>query len=261
MCVPETFDLTDSAQLLAGMRAARKAIGRGALIIMPTDTVYGVAADAFTPLAVAALLAAKGRDRTSPPPVLIPNRATATALAEHIPEALEPLLEEHWPGPLTVIVRARPQLGWDLGDTNGTVALRIPGQPLAIELLEDTGPLAVSSANLHGLPAPKTAARGVSMLGGAIEVVLDAGEVGEHYEPYEKQNGSTIIDASRADGLLRIVRQGVLSRETVAGFVGEALVDADYDERVAREREEAAEPEAAHGAGKQDSGEDSSAGT
>ncbi|HIY65251.1 MAG TPA: threonylcarbamoyl-AMP synthase [Candidatus Agrococcus pullicola] len=238
--MPETFDLTDSSQLLAGMRSARKSIGRGALIIMPTDTVYGVAADAFTPLAVAALLAAKGRDRTSPPPVLIPNRATGTALAEHIPEALEPLLEEYWPGPLTVIVRARPQLGWDLGETNGTVALRIPDQPLAIELLEDTGPLAVSSANLHGLPAPKTAGRAASMLGGAIEVVLDAGEVGERYEPHEKQNGSTIIDASRADGLLRIVRQGVLSRDTVAQFVGDALVDADYDERIARERAEAA---------------------
>lgn len=207
---------------------------------MPTDTVYGVAADAFTPTAVAALLAAKGRDRTSPPPVLIPNASTATALAEEVPEALQPLLEKHWPGPLTVIVRARPQLGWDLGETNGTVALRIPDHPLAIELLEDTGPLAVSSANLTGLPAPRTAARGAAMLGGAVEVVLEAGEVGEHYEPHEKQNGSTIIDASRADGMLRIVRQGVLSREEIEALVGGALAPEGYDEQQAQEAEEEA---------------------
>lgn len=223
--MPETFDLTEPAGLLAGMRAARKAIGRGSIIIMPTDTVYGVAADAFSPAGVTALLMAKGRDRSSPPPVLIPNRETATALAEHVPESLTTLLDEHWPGPLTVIVRARPQLGWDLGDTNGTVALRIPDHPLALELLTDTGPLAVSSANLHGLPAPHTADRAASMLGGAVDVVLDAGPVGEGHTAHGQQNGSTIIDASRDDGLLRIVRQGVLSREAVAAHVGDALVE------------------------------------
>lgn len=243
--MPETFDLTDTGQLLAGMRAARKAIARGELIVIPTDTVYGVAADAFTPLGVAALLSAKGRDRTSPPPVLIPNRQTATALAEDLPESLEPLLEQHWPGPLTVVVRARPQLGWDLGETNGTVALRIPNNPLAIELLEDTGPLAVSSANLHGLPAPSTAAKAAAMLGSAVAVVLDGGEVGDDYEPHEKQNGSTIIDASRQDGLLRILRQGVLSRESIAELVGEALAPEGYDEQLRKEAEEAEEAEAA----------------
>lgn len=222
----ETFDLTDSAQLLAGMRQARQAIGRGDLVILPTDTVYGVAADAFNAQAVAKLLEAKGRDRSSPPPVLIANSATATALAEHIPASLEPLLEAHWPGPLTVIVRARPSLGWDLGDTNGTVALRIPAHPLTTELLSDTGPLAVSSANLHGMPAPYSADRAAGMIGGAVAVVLDGGEVGDDYEPHESQNGSTIIDASRSDGLLRIVRQGVLSEETIRDLVGDdALTD------------------------------------
>ena len=228
--MPDTYDLSDSAQLLAGMRQARQAIGRGELVIVPTDTVYGVAADAFSAAAVAKLLSAKGRDRTSPPPVLIANRAMATALAEHLPESLDPLLEMHWPGPLTIIVRARPSLGWDLGDTNGTVALRIPAHPLTAELLEDTGPLAVSSANLHGMPAPHTAGRAAGMIGGAVAVVLDAGEVGEGYEPHEKQNGSTIIDASRDDGLLRIVRQGVLNEETIRELVGDEALTVDAPE-------------------------------
>lgn len=221
----DTYDLSEPASLMAGMRAARQAIGRGSIIVMPTDTVYGVAADAFSPAGVTALLMAKGRDRSSPPPVLIANRETMTALAEHVPESLDTLLEAHWPGPLTVIVRARPQLGWDLGDTNGTVGLRIPDHPMALELLKDTGPLAVSSANLHGLAAPQTAERAAAMLGGAVDVVLDAGPVGEQHEPHERQNGSTIIDASQSDGLVRIVRQGVLSREVIAEHVGDALAE------------------------------------
>ena len=225
------------------MRQARQAIGRGDLVIVPTDTVYGVAADAFSAAAVAKLLAAKGRDRTSPTPVLIANRAMATALAEHLPASLDPLLEMHWPGPLTVIARARPSLGWDLGDTNGTVALRIPANPLTTELLEDTGPLAVSSANLHGMPAPHTAARAAGMIGGAVAVVLDAGEVGEGYEPHEKQNGSTIIDASRDDGLLRIVRQGVLSEEAIRELVGDdALTVDEVPEETADEAADDASP-------------------
>lgn len=225
--MPDTYDLSDSADLLAGMRAARGAIGRGAVIIMPTDTVYGVAADAFSPAAVEKLQAAKGRGRSTPPPVLIANRETGIALAEDLPESIDSLLDEYWPGPLTVIVRARPSLGWDLGDTNGTVALRIPDHPLALELLRDTGPLAVSSANLHGLPAPRLADRASAMLGGAVDVVLDAGEVGADLSPHGTQNGSTIIDVSRGDSKLHIVRQGVLSRERIAELVGDALAEDD----------------------------------
>lgn len=229
----DTFDLSQQTELLAGMRQARQAIGRGDLVILPTDTVYGVAADAFNAQAVAKLLEAKGRDRSSPPPVLIANVATASALAEDLPASLESLLAAKWPGPLTIIVRARPSLGWDLGDTNGTVALRIPDHPVILQLLEDTGPLAVSSANLHGMPAPQEAARAAAMLGGAVAAVLDGGPVGEGYEPHERQNGSTIIDASRADGLLRIVRQGVLTEAEIREHVdGEAFADSPPDEGV-----------------------------
>lgn len=221
--MPAIYDTSDPASLLEGVRAARTAIAAGRSIVMPTDTVYGIAADAFSHAAVAGLLAAKGRDRGFPPPVLVADRPMAAALAERVPAEIEPLLEAHWPGPLTVILRAQPSLTWDLGDTGGTVALRVPAHPIAIGLLRETGPLAVSSANLHGMPAPTEAAAAAEMLDDRVALVLDAGPVGGDAVPGE-QNGSTILDCS-TDGAWRIVRQGVLPREAIAAVLGELLVD------------------------------------
>src|SRR6188474_3609356 len=147
------FDCRDEAQLLAGMRQARQAIGRGELVVLPTDTVYGIAADAFDPRAVARLLEAKGRDRQSPPPVLVAGLTTLRALVAEVPEPVERLVEAFWPGGLTIVLPAQPSLAWDLGDTHGTVAVRMPADRIALELLEETGPLAVSSANLTGQSA------------------------------------------------------------------------------------------------------------
>ncbi|WP_306232324.1 L-threonylcarbamoyladenylate synthase [Agrococcus beijingensis] len=220
--MPAIYDCSDPAGLLDGIRAARTAIAAGQSIVMPTDTVYGIAADAFSHAAVAGLLAAKGRDRGFPPPVLVADRPMATALAEHLPAELEPLLMAHWPGPLTVILRAQPSLTWDLGDTGGTVAVRVPDHPIATGLLRETGPLAVSSANLHGMPAPTEAAAAAEMLGDRVALVLDAGPVGGSAAAGE-QNGSTILDCS-VDGVARIVRQGVLPRETIAAAIGSMLV-------------------------------------
>ncbi|SFR98218.1 translation factor SUA5 [Agrococcus baldri] len=223
--MPAIHDTADPASLLAGIRAARTAIAAGRCIVMPTDTVYGIAADAFSHQAVAGLLAAKGRDRGFPPPVLVADRHMAAALAERIPAEIEPLLDAHWPGPLTVIVRAQSSLAWDLGDTGGTVALRVPDHPIAIGLLQETGPLAVSSANLHGMPAPTEAAAAAEMLGESVALVLDAGTVGGQapgQQPAGANNGSTILDCS-SEGVFRIVRQGVLPRETIAAVLGEQL--------------------------------------
>ena len=135
------FDCRDESQLLAGMRHARQAIGRGDLIVMPTDTVYGVAADAFSPAAVQRLLDAKGRGRDQPPPVLIGTKETLSALAESVPEPVERLVEAFWPGGLTIVLPAQPSLVWDLGETLGTVAVRMPEGRVALELLAETGPL------------------------------------------------------------------------------------------------------------------------
>lgn len=221
------FDCTDAAELMTGMRLARAAIGRGELVVLPTDTVYGLAADAFQPRAVERLLNAKGRDRQSPPPVLIPNVETLDAVAEHVPETVRALVAQLWPGGLTVIVHARPSLVWDLGDTRGTVAVRIPNQPIALELLRETGPLAVSSANRSGQPAATTANDAQDMLGESVAVYLEAGPSGAGYQAIGERPGdlsSTIVDATGP--LLRIIRHGVVSRQTLGGIVGEAALEA-----------------------------------
>jgi L-threonylcarbamoyladenylate synthase len=216
------YDCSVDSELLAGMRLARTAVGRGELVVLPTDTVYGVGADAFDASAVQRLLDAKGRGRQSPPPVLIKGLDTLAALTASVPDVVRPLLDEFWPGPLTVIFRAQPSLTWDLGETRGTVALRMPSHPLALELLEETGPLAVSSANLTGRPAATTAEEARGMLGDSVSVYLEAGVVGDGYERRPGANtGSTIVDATAADdGVLRIVRHGVLADTEITRVVG-----------------------------------------
>lgn len=210
-----TYDTSDPAALLTGMRLARQAIGKGELVVIPTDTVYGVAADAFSSAAVQRLLDAKGRDRTAPPPVLVPGIPTLDALAEVVPDEARALVAEFWPGGLTIVLRARRTLDWDLGETRGTVALRMPSHPIALELLAETGPLAVSSANTTGEPAATTATAAEAMLGDAVAVYLEAGPGGE--------TASTIVDATGLEspaGKLRILRSGVIPDAEIVRVVG-----------------------------------------
>jgi L-threonylcarbamoyladenylate synthase len=207
-------DCSNPDELLTGMRLARVAIGRGDLVVLPTDTVYGIAADAFSPAAVQKLLDAKGRTRQSPPPVLIPGIPTLDALASEVPEQVRALVAAFWPGGLTVILPARDSLQWDLGETGGTVALRMPDNRVALELLSETGPLAVSSANLTGKPAATTAQEAEQMLGDSVAVYLDGGPGGAA--------GSTIVDATgllRDGGELTIVRSGVISDDDIAEVI------------------------------------------
>ncbi|MDQ0645163.1 L-threonylcarbamoyladenylate synthase [Microbacterium murale] len=218
------FDCRDEAQLLAGMRHARQAIARGELIVMPTDTVYGVAADAFTPAAVQRLLDAKGRGRDQPPPVLVAGQAALAALVEEIPEPVQKLVDEFWPGGLTIVLPAQPSLAWDLGDTLGTVAVRMPDQRVALELLEETGPLAVSSANLTGKAAAISAKDAERMLGDSVSVYLDGGMS-------ETGVASTIIDATSlvrrgidsGEPRIRLLREGAVTMKQLRGVVGELL--------------------------------------
>ncbi|MCR2801598.1 L-threonylcarbamoyladenylate synthase [Microbacterium sp. zg-Y818] len=220
------FDSRDETQLLPGLRQARQAIARGELIVIPTDTVYGVAADAFSPAAVARLLAAKGRGRQSPPPVLVPGVSTLRALAAEIPEPVERLVEEFWPGGLTIVLPAQPSLAWDLGDTFGTVAVRMPADRIALEMLEECGPLAVSSANRTGKAAAVAIDEAIDMLGDSVAVYLDAGT---------RETGipSTIVDATglvgEGDGFVRVLRDGAVSRSALRGVLGD-LLEADPDQ-------------------------------
>ncbi len=216
------YDCSIPEELLTGMRLARVAIGRGELVVMPTDTVYGVAADAFSAEAVQRLLDAKGRTRQSPPPVLIPGIPTLDALAEEVPSQVRALTDAFWPGGLTVILPARDSLRWDLGETHGTVALRMPNNRTALELLSETGPLAVSSANLTGHAAAMTAQEAEGMLGDSVAVYLDAGPAGADYAA-GVGTGSTIVDATgllRPGGELTIVRHGVISDAAIASVLG-----------------------------------------
>ena len=217
------YDTSVPDDLLTGMRLARAAIGRGELVVIPTDTVYGVAADAFSPEAVQRLLDAKGRDRTAPPPVLVPGIPTLDALAEAVPDEVRALVARFWPGGLTIVLRARPTLDWDLGETRGTVAVRMPSHRIALELLSETGPLAVSSANLTGEPAAMTAAQAQQALGDSVAVYLEAGEAGADYPDADAGTGSTIVDATgleHPEGKLRILRRGVVPDAAIIEVVG-----------------------------------------
>lgn len=217
------YDCSDAEELLTGMRLARQAIGKGELVVIPTDTVYGIAADAFQPDAVTKLLEAKGRGRTAPPPVLVPGIPTLDALAETVPDEVRALVAAFWPGGLTVIVRAQPSLAWDLGDTRGTVALRMPANKIALELLAETGPLAVSSANRTGKPAAMTAFDAEAALGDRVGVYLEDGVAGRDYPGASPSTGSTIVDGSSLhlpEGKLRIVRSGVISDDEIRDIVG-----------------------------------------
>ncbi len=148
---------------------------RGELVVLPTDTVYGIGADAFSPAAVSTLLAAKGRGREMPPPVLVGTVRAASALVEDLGPYGQQLIDEFWPGGLTIVCRASRTLSWDLGDTKGTVAVRMPQDEVTLDLLRETGPMAVSSANLTGSPAATTAAEARDQLGDSVAVYLDGG--------------------------------------------------------------------------------------
>ena len=195
------YDCDDVDERDAGLEAAVTAIRAGSLVVLPTDTVYGVGADAFDPAAVGRVLAAKGRGRDMPVPVLVSARATLDALALGVSAAARELVEQHWPGPLTLVCKAQPSLQWDLGDSRGTVALRMPDCELALALLARTGPLAVSSANRSGSRAASTAREAMAVLGDAIEVYLDGG-------PLAVDVPSTIVDVTSR--LPKVLRSGAL---------------------------------------------------
>lgn len=210
------YDLADPESREEGVTAAVTAVRRGQLVVLPTDTVYGLGADAFDADAVQRLLDAKGRGRDMPPPVLISAVTTLEALATDLPDWVAGLTEHYWPGPLTIVCRQQSSLRWNLGDARGTVAIRMPHDQTALDLLGRTGPLAVSSANSTGHPAARDADEAEDMLGWAVEVVLDGG-------PSTGTLASTILDCTGSAP--RILREGAISRDELRSVLEDLGVE------------------------------------
>ena len=204
------YDCRTVADRDRGIAAAVEAVKGGELVVLPTDTVYGIGADAFTPHAVTALLDAKGRGRNVPPPVLVGSRQTLDGLVYSLPKAARDLADAFWPGALTVIVEHSPSLQWDIGETNGTVGVRMPLHPVALEVLREVGPMAVSSANKHGQPAATTAEEARDQLEYSIRIYLEAGAAGDPAP-------STIVDVTGEAP--RILRAGAIPFEKLRDVV------------------------------------------
>ncbi|RCG30899.1 threonylcarbamoyl-AMP synthase [Sphaerisporangium album] len=212
------YDCSNSEERATGLADAAAAIRAGELVVIPTDTVYGIGADAFTPSAVAELLEAKGRGRDMPVPVLVGTVRAATALIEDLGAYGQDLIDAFWPGPLTLVCRASRSLTWDLGDSKGTVAVRMPLHALALELLKETGPMAVSSANRSGAPPATTAADAEAQLGEAVGVYLDGG-------PCADDTPSTIVDLTTP--VPRVLRKGAVPVEKLRAIVGYIATDGE----------------------------------
>ncbi|MFJ3876478.1 L-threonylcarbamoyladenylate synthase [Streptomyces sp. NPDC090077] len=208
------YDCSTPSGLADGLDAAGLAVGRGELVVLPTDTVYGVGADAFAPDAVDRLLGAKGRDRAMPSPVLVASPDALEGLVADFPKEGWALVEAFWPGGLTLVLRHLPSLTWDLGDTNGTVAVRMPSHPVALDLLARTGPMAVSSANLTGRPSPQDCDAAQDMLGDSVAVYLDGG-------PTEAAVASSIVDLTGPAPVLR--RAGAITADVLRRVVPDLL--------------------------------------
>lgn len=211
------FDCTTEQGLREAVAKAAAGVREGWLVVLPTDTVYGVGADAFDPDAVRALLEAKGRGPAMPPPVLVPDARTVDGLATGVPAYARDLIARFWPGPLTLVLRAQPSLRWDLGDTAGTVALRMPDHEVALALLGEVGPMAVSSANRSGHPASRTVIEAATQLGPSVEFYLDGG-------PAPGGLASTILDCTREEPV--VLRAGAVGEDEIGAVLAESLPSA-----------------------------------
>jgi tRNA threonylcarbamoyl adenosine modification protein (Sua5/YciO/YrdC/YwlC family) len=200
-----SFTTVDVVERERGLTMAASVARRGGLIVLPVETSYALATDAFSQPGIERLRAAKGRGGSGPVPVLIPGLRTADGLCRVVSETMRELARAFWPGPLTVVAPASQALGGALG-THGTVMLRVPLHPVALELLARTGPLVATAANSPGAAPPSTVAEALGQLGGRVEVALDAGA---------RPTGaaSDIVDVTGP--VPRLVRSGAFGAERI----------------------------------------------
>ena len=209
--VSVVYDCAKEQDRADGLAAAASAVRAGRLAVIPTDTVYGIGADAFSSTAVRSLLQAKNRGPDMPVGVLVGSWQTIDGLVLSVPQPARALIEAFWPGDLSIVLPHAPSLSWDLGRSHGTVMLRMPLHPVAIELLKETGPMAVSSANRSGLPPAATVDEARDQLGESVAVYLDGGPSGEPVP-------STIVDLSGEEPV--VLREGAVSLAAVSDVLG-----------------------------------------
>ncbi|MFY9807347.1 MAG: L-threonylcarbamoyladenylate synthase [Pseudonocardiaceae bacterium] len=207
------YDCALPERRLARLAAAAGAVRAGQLVVLPTDTVYGLGCDAFSATAVQGLLEAKGRGRAMPVPVLVGSWSTVDGLVLGVQSRVRALIEAFWPGGLSLVLPHAPSLAWDLGDTRGTVSLRMPLHPVALELLREVGPMAVSSANRSGLPPATTVAQAHEQLAERVPVYLDGGISGEM--------ASTIVDLTADEPV--VLREGAVTVAQIAEVLGQTI--------------------------------------
>jgi tRNA threonylcarbamoyl adenosine modification protein (Sua5/YciO/YrdC/YwlC family) len=205
------YDCSKRETRADGLAAAASAVRSSRLVVLPTDTVYGIGADAFDAGAVQSLLRAKNRGPDMPVGVLVGSWSTVDGLVLGTPPQARALMEAFWPGDLSIVLPHAPSLQWNLGQSRGTVMLRMPLHPVALELLRDVGPMAVSSANVSGQPPASTAQEAVDQLGDSVAVYLDGGSTGAPVP-------STMVDLTGDDPI--ILREGAVSRAAVAEVLG-----------------------------------------
>jgi L-threonylcarbamoyladenylate synthase len=210
------FDMTQADLRSTGLAAAKNAVGDDQLVVVPTDTTYGIGCDAFSPVAVGDLRRARGAGRSRAPAVLVPHVRTLAGIASGVSASVMSLAEAFWPGALTLICSCQPTLTWDLGDTGGTVAVRMPLHPVALELLDRTGPMAVTGANRVGEPAAISAWQAQQQFGEAVAVYLDAGPCGTGVP-------STVIDGTH--DVPRLLRLGGVGVDDLLDVVPDLLVN------------------------------------
>jgi len=214
------FDVRDEHYVLTGLHQAHAAASRGEVVVVPTDTVYGLAVCPKVAGAVDRVVALKGRGRDMAPPILIAQLDQATPFVAEgaLNEAVLSLAQHFWPGALTIVLPINPDLGADIGQTPGTVAVRSPDHPALLELLRIHGPLAVTSANRTGEPPCQSVYEAINVFGDGVSVYLNAGSGSDtNHQP------STIVDATplvQGSNEVRIIRLGAISAHQLsdAGF-------------------------------------------
>jgi L-threonylcarbamoyladenylate synthase len=199
-----------------GLKDAVAALRRGEVIVFPTETLYGLGADALNSRAVERVFQLKGRDRNNPIPVLVADRAMLHALVARIPDRAKKLMDCYWPGPLTLVLPARNNIPRPLLNTNGGIGVRISSHPIATQLVANLRrPLTATSANPSGKEPARTVDEAKSYFSEMIEFFIDGGRL-------ESRTGSTVVEVLESE--VKIIREGEITASALAQAIGQRSI-------------------------------------